>query len=138
MVQGLINDLVRPVTKSDGVPAGDPSPKMISQVSWDDKADPESHGKANDVVPNNERELVAHVISEDDDPSLNPWTFRSFFIGFGLSAFGSALAEIYYFKPVRGPEVFISNPPQPVSTANPDRVVNVPGYYIIHYRYGDG
>lgn len=99
MVQGLINDLVRPVTKSDGVPAGNPSPEMISRVSWDDKADPESLGKANDVVPNNERELVAHVISEDDDPSLNPWTFRSFFIGFGLSAFGSALAEIYYFKP---------------------------------------
>lgn len=47
-----------------------------------------------------ERELVTHVISVDDDPSLNPWTFRSFIIGLGLSAFGGALAEIYYFKPI--------------------------------------
>ncbi|ETW81029.1 oligopeptide transporter [Heterobasidion irregulare TC 32-1] len=46
-------------------------------------------------VLKNERDLVTHVISLDDDPSLSPWTFRSLFIGIGLSAF----AEIYYFKP---------------------------------------
>ncbi|KAI9442368.1 OPT oligopeptide transporter [Lactarius indigo] len=47
----------------------------------------------------NERDIVTHVISVHDDPSLSPWTFRSFFIGIGLSAFGGILAEIYYFKP---------------------------------------
>ena len=64
-----------------------------------------------------EREIVTHIISVDDDPSLNPWTFRALFIGLGLSAFGGSLgmfisrpasalcflyrtAEIYYFKPV--------------------------------------
>ncbi|KAI0057185.1 OPT superfamily oligopeptide transporter [Artomyces pyxidatus] len=46
-----------------------------------------------------ERDLVTHVISLDDDPTLSPWTFRSFFLGIGLSAFGGVLAEIYYFKP---------------------------------------
>ncbi|KAF8552269.1 OPT superfamily oligopeptide transporter [Imleria badia] len=51
------------------------------------------------VVLNSERGLITHVISVDDDPSLNPWTFRAFFLGLGLSAFGGSLAEIYYFKP---------------------------------------
>jgi len=56
----------------------------------------------------------------DDGPTLNPWTFRSFFLGLDLSAFGGVLgqllfpvfeaslltelnftAQIYYFKPVR-------------------------------------
>ncbi|KAG1905878.1 OPT oligopeptide transporter protein-domain-containing protein [Suillus fuscotomentosus] len=51
------------------------------------------------VVLQNEREIASHVISVVDDPSLNPWTFRAFFIGLGLSAFGGSLAQIYYFKP---------------------------------------
>ncbi|KAG2134272.1 OPT oligopeptide transporter protein-domain-containing protein [Suillus cothurnatus] len=50
-------------------------------------------------VLSDERDIATHVISVDDDPSLNPWTFRAFFIGIGLSAFGGVLAEIYYFKP---------------------------------------
>ncbi|KAI6039134.1 OPT oligopeptide transporter protein-domain-containing protein [Pisolithus marmoratus] len=99
MAQGPPNNLARAVTRSDGVSTGKPSPERITQFSWDAKPDPESHGVGNNVVFNDERELVSHVISTDDDPSLNPWTFRSFFIGVGLSAFGSALAEIYYFKP---------------------------------------
>ncbi|KAH0827049.1 OPT oligopeptide transporter [Lanmaoa asiatica] len=52
-----------------------------------------------DVVLHSEREIATNVISVDDDPSLNPWTFRAFFLGLGLSAFGGSLAEIYYFKP---------------------------------------
>ncbi|KAG1803724.1 OPT oligopeptide transporter protein-domain-containing protein [Suillus plorans] len=51
------------------------------------------------AVLQNERDIATHVISVDDDPSLNPWTFRAFFIGLGLSAFGGSLAQIYYFKP---------------------------------------
>ncbi|KAG1827141.1 OPT oligopeptide transporter protein-domain-containing protein [Suillus subaureus] len=51
------------------------------------------------VVLQNEQEIATRVISVDDDPSLNPWTFRAFFIGLGLSAFGGSLAQIYYFKP---------------------------------------
>lgn len=34
-----------------------------------------------------------------DDPSLNPWTFRVWFTGLGLSCFGGVLATIYQFKP---------------------------------------
>jgi hypothetical protein len=45
------------------------------------------------IVLQNEREIAIHVISVDDDPSLNPWTFRAFFIGLGLSAFGGSLGK---------------------------------------------
>ena len=82
-----------------------------------------SHGSETDLSETNEvlsnaRDLVTHVISLDDDPTLNPWTFRVLVIGLGLSAFGGVLgqsgsrlelqlilisdlflAEIYYFKP---------------------------------------
>lgn len=50
-------------------------------------------------VLQNERDIITHIISVHDDPSLNPWTLRAFLIGFGLSTFGGVLAEIYYFKP---------------------------------------
>ncbi|KAG2138157.1 OPT oligopeptide transporter protein-domain-containing protein [Suillus cothurnatus] len=50
-------------------------------------------------VLSDERDIATHVISVDDNASLNPWTLRAFFIGLGLSTFGGVLAEIYYFKP---------------------------------------
>ncbi|KAG6331947.1 hypothetical protein ID866_7144 [Astraeus odoratus] len=65
--------------------------------------DPEAtstEDKSEASILENERELVSRVISVDDDPSLNPWTLRSFVIGLGLSAFGGSLAQIYYFKPM--------------------------------------
>ncbi|CAD0012917.1 unnamed protein product [Aureobasidium pullulans] len=44
-------------------------------------------------------DIVNQVLSVEDDPSLNPWTFRMMFLGFGLSIFASVLQEIFYFKP---------------------------------------
>ncbi|KAL1989102.1 hypothetical protein VTN96DRAFT_5865 [Rasamsonia emersonii] len=44
-------------------------------------------------------DLVTHVIQVEDDPSINPWTFRMVFLGVGLSVFGGVLQEIFYFKP---------------------------------------
>ncbi|KAI9845025.1 MAG: hypothetical protein M1838_001929 [Thelocarpon superellum] len=44
-------------------------------------------------------EIVTQVLAVDDDPTLNPWTFRMWFLGIGLGLFGSVLATIYYFKP---------------------------------------
>lgn len=66
------------------------------------KADVESTEESEgteDVVLQDARDIATHVITIDDDPTANPLTFRSFFIGIGLSAFGGVLAEIYYFKP---------------------------------------
>lgn len=65
------------------------------------------------VVANME-DIALKALHIDDDPSLNPWTFRMFFlgtfavlflvlslifIGIGLSGFGSTLATIFLFKP---------------------------------------
>jgi len=40
----------------------------------------EDHFGEADVV-NTAKDIVTHVLHVDDDPSLNPWTFRMFFIG---------------------------------------------------------
>ncbi|KAG1858095.1 OPT oligopeptide transporter protein-domain-containing protein [Suillus subluteus] len=83
-----------------------PSEKALSNSdkSFDRKGDVETatvdaDSDSEEGVLSNERDIATHVISVDDDPSLNPWTFRAFFIGLGLSTFGGVLAEIYYFKP---------------------------------------
>ncbi|KAG1866764.1 OPT oligopeptide transporter protein-domain-containing protein [Suillus subluteus] len=83
-----------------------PSEKALStdDKSFDGKGDVETatvdaDSDSEEGVLSNERDIATHVISVDDDPSLNPWTFRAFFIGLGLSTFGGVLAEIYYFKP---------------------------------------
>lgn len=76
----------------------------------------EEHGEGIPLHLDTAEEIVTTVIHLDDDPSLNPWTFRMFFIGMhysvfkqsftsanrvgmGLSCFGAVLEEIYYFKP---------------------------------------
>ncbi|KAH8674513.1 oligopeptide transporter [Tricladium varicosporioides] len=43
--------------------------------------------------------IALQALHTDDDSTLNPWTFRMFFLGIGLSAFGSILATIFLFKP---------------------------------------
>lgn len=45
------------------------------------------------AVLDNERDIATHIISVQDDPTLNPWTFRAFVIGIGLSAFGGVLGS---------------------------------------------
>lgn len=42
---------------------------------------------------------MSSASSDYDDPSLPTLTFRFWFLGLGLAAFGSVLAEIYYWKP---------------------------------------
>ncbi|KAF8120913.1 OPT oligopeptide transporter protein-domain-containing protein [Boletus edulis] len=46
---------------------------------------------ASGIVLDSGREIATHVISVDDHPFLNPWTFRAFFLGLGLSTFGGSL-----------------------------------------------
>ncbi|KAF7530506.1 hypothetical protein PCG10_000006 [Penicillium crustosum] len=61
--------------------------------------DAEALSKGNAAPLTTAEEIVTNVIHVDDDPTLSPWTFRMFFIGLGLSAFGAVLQEIMYFKP---------------------------------------
>jgi hypothetical protein len=58
--------------------------------------DVESITGTDSIVLQDERDIVTRVISVDDDPSLNPWTFRSFFLGIGLSTFGGVLGERHF------------------------------------------
>ncbi|KZV71079.1 OPT superfamily oligopeptide transporter [Peniophora sp. CONT] len=71
----------------------------VKDVHYTKERDSESLDSGSTAVLQDERDIATHVISIDDDPSLSPWTFRSFVLGIGLSAFGGVLAEIYYFKP---------------------------------------
>jgi len=77
-----------------------PSEKALSisdEKSFYEKGDLETastDADSEEAILSNERDIATHVISVDDDPTLNPWTFRAFFIGIGLSAFGGVLGEL--------------------------------------------
>ena len=45
----------------------------------------DSHHKKPPKTP---RELVSEILELEDDPTVNPWTFRMWFIGIGVSVFG--------------------------------------------------
>lgn len=60
------------------------------------KSDVETAGSVVSEVLENERDIATHVISTGDDPTLSPWTFRAFFLGIGLSAFGGVLGMSSY------------------------------------------
>jgi hypothetical protein len=75
-----------------------PSEKVLStsDKSFDGTSDIETaivDADSEECVLSDERDIATHIISVDDDPSLNPWTFRAFFIGIGLSTFGGVLGE---------------------------------------------
>ncbi|KAK7435512.1 hypothetical protein VKT23_019634 [Stygiomarasmius scandens] len=44
-------------------------------------------------------EVATHILSTKDEPDAQVITFRSIFLGLGLSAFSAVLATIYTFKP---------------------------------------
>lgn len=44
------------------------------------------------------RDLVTEVLLVEDDPSVNPWTFRMWFIGIGVSVFGGYV-DIHSCRP---------------------------------------
>lgn len=75
-------------------PLGNDPPSVNDDKSYPEKHDPETafvEPQIDDLVLHDERDIATHVISVSDDPSLNPWTFRAFLLGIGLSAFGGVL-----------------------------------------------
>jgi hypothetical protein len=59
------------------------------------------------AVLSTERDIATHVVSIQDDPTLNPWTIRAFIIGLGLSAFGGVLGKsLLLFLSFSGVESF--------------------------------
>lgn len=73
---------------------GHETSSVSDEKSYQGKNDVETattEAESTEAVLQDERDIATHVISVSDDPSLNPWTFRAFFIGIGLSAFGGVL-----------------------------------------------
>ncbi|RDB18213.1 Oligopeptide transporter 9 [Hypsizygus marmoreus] len=44
-------------------------------------------------------DVATRLISLEDDPTLQAFTFRMWFLGIGLSCFGAVLGQIFYFRP---------------------------------------
>ncbi|THZ80396.1 OPT superfamily oligopeptide transporter [Aureobasidium pullulans] len=51
------------------------------------------------VVLETAEDLVRQILDTEDDPFEESLTFRTWFLGIGLSIFASVLQEIFYFKP---------------------------------------
>jgi hypothetical protein len=46
-----------------------------------------SDEKIHTKPPKSALDLVTEILAVEDDPSMNPWTFRLWFIGIGMSVF---------------------------------------------------
>ncbi|KAI0028507.1 OPT superfamily oligopeptide transporter [Vararia minispora EC-137] len=85
--------------------AAAPMGEKVDYVSTVDAKDlPESeqssgYDREEYLVKDYAHDVTVKVLSTQDDPTLPSFTFRFIFLGIGLSAFGSVLAQIYYFKP---------------------------------------
>lgn len=71
--------------------------EKISTHTSDDEASLEDLD--NNRVIQNAEDVSIVILSTTDDPTLPVFTFRTIFLGFGLSAFGAVLGTIYTFKP---------------------------------------
>ncbi|KDQ54237.1 hypothetical protein JAAARDRAFT_402902 [Jaapia argillacea MUCL 33604] len=81
-----------------------PSEKVEEVVSVDGKESVDAervsdYEREEYLVQDYARDVAMKVLSTQDDPTEPAFTFRMLLLGFGLSAFGSVLAQIYYFKP---------------------------------------
>lgn len=67
--------------------SGSESPKGVNEKENGDYGmsapayDEEGAGESGQLRVENAEQLVTNVLSVDDDPTLNPWTFRMWFIG---------------------------------------------------------
>ena len=82
------------------VPTALPIVDFEKQPSYDERKSSKDAEVGDDDsnigVLENERDIATHVISIQDDSTLNPWTLRAFIIGMGLSAFGAVLGASNY------------------------------------------
>lgn len=72
--------------------------KVVGDV-YDDVRDIDlgEDGKERPIVT--DIDVATRLISLEDDPSLPCLTFRTWFLGLGLSCFGAVLGQIFYFRP---------------------------------------
>jgi hypothetical protein len=63
--------------------------KRVEVSSAPSSPDEEDFGedKRKKKPPKTARDLVTEILMVEDDPTVNPWTFRMWFIGIGMSVF---------------------------------------------------
>lgn len=117
-----VEALTTPEEKSLGT-TPDAPPGVAEEIRLGSTQDPgqvAENGKESAFMKLQKMEEIAlHALHVEDNPSLNPWTFRTWFLGIGdrfqglgrstlvltsslglaLSAFSATLATIYQFKP---------------------------------------
>lgn len=59
----------------------------IVERAADDSVSLSQGEKTHIKPPTTARELVTEILAVEDDPSLNPFTFRMWFLGIGISVF---------------------------------------------------
>jgi hypothetical protein len=57
----------------------------VTTIEYAGSSDEEKGAKGKNV--DSARDLVTEVLAVEDDPSVNPWTFRMWFIGISMSVF---------------------------------------------------
>ncbi|KZT10438.1 OPT oligopeptide transporter [Laetiporus sulphureus 93-53] len=72
----------------------DPEKVEVTEVVDEDDGD-----IVNAKVIEKAEDVAIEILSTEDHPELPTWTFRTVFLGIGLSIFGAVLATIYTFKP---------------------------------------
>ncbi|KAI0070550.1 OPT oligopeptide transporter [Panus rudis PR-1116 ss-1] len=65
----------------------------------DDELEVASTDEVDSKIIERPEDVAVQIISAQDDPSMPVFTFRTVFLGVGLSAFGAVLSTIYTFKP---------------------------------------
>ncbi|KXS98172.1 hypothetical protein AC578_6407 [Pseudocercospora eumusae] len=96
--------------KADDNAPGD-AKNAIEPIEIEEQDEHFANGKVHELTaPATADDVITNAIHLHDDPSLPAVTFRSMFLGVGLSVFGGVLSGIYYFKPqtIVLPAVFLA------------------------------
>jgi OPT family oligopeptide transporter len=69
------------------------------KLSTVEYASSDEENQAASKPPRTARDLVTEVLEVEDDPTINPWTFRMWFIGMGMAVFAGTVTAINTFRP---------------------------------------
>ncbi|CDO68155.1 hypothetical protein BN946_scf184938.g7 [Trametes cinnabarina] len=104
-VHDFVDEKTSPVVEKgslsdvDEIPAlAKADPNEIGDVSEDVRAiDLDASGHERPIET--EQDYALRLVSLDDDPTLPVYTFRTWFLGLGLSCFAAVLGELFFFRP---------------------------------------
>jgi hypothetical protein len=82
-------------TTTERVEYVDPKTDIEAVEKLDNGSSSSSHDEDKNYrkPPSSARDLVSEVLILEDDPTLNPWTFRMWFLGICLSLFAAYVSS---------------------------------------------